>query len=69
VLRVDRSVLARWLEPAAQQAMADHLYLVDPLGNWMMRFPAAQDIEAAARAKRDIARVLRASASWDTAGR
>ncbi len=68
-LRVDPLLLRRWLEPAAQQVLADHLYLVDPLGNWMMRFPAAQDIEAAARAKGDIQRVLRASSAWDTAGR
>ncbi|MEO6624157.1 MAG: hypothetical protein ABIN37_04940 [Burkholderiaceae bacterium] len=69
VLRLDRLALARWLVPAAQQALPDHLYLVDPLGNWMMRFPATMDLAAAARAKRDIERVLRASASWDTAGR
>ncbi len=69
VLRLDAAALAQWLAPAPQQAMADHLYLVDPLGNWMMRFPVAMDPAAAARAKRDIERVLRASASWDTAGR
>ena len=69
VLRVDPLLLARWLEPAAGQTLASHLYLVDPLGNWMMRFPAAQDVQAAARAKGDIQRVLRASSAWDTAGR
>ena len=68
-LRVDAPALSRWLVPAAQQVLADHLYLVDPLGNWMMRFPAGMDVAAAARAKRDIERVLRASASWDAAGR
>jgi hypothetical protein len=35
----------------------------------MMRFPAALDMAGAARAKRDLERVLRASASWDKAGR
>lgn len=69
VLRVDPLLLRRWLQPAAQQLLADHLYLVDPLGNWMMRFPVAQDVEAAARVKGDIQRVLRASSAWDTAGR
>ena len=68
-LRVDAAALARWLAPAAQQTLSDHLYLVDPFGNWMMRFPAGMDVAAAARAKRDIERVLRASASWDAAGR
>jgi hypothetical protein len=42
---------------------------VDPLGNWMMRFPAGLDMAGAAKAKRDINRVLRASASWDQDGR
>jgi hypothetical protein len=39
------------------------------MGNWMMRFPAALDAAGAAKAKRDLERLLRASASWDTAGR
>jgi hypothetical protein len=69
LLRIDPAQLSRWLEPAPQQQLSDHLYLVDPLGNWMMRFPAAQDIGSAARAKGDIQRVLRASSAWDTAGR
>jgi hypothetical protein len=46
--------------------LEDHLYVVDPQGHWMMRFPA--DIDAA-RAKRDLDRLLRASSSWDKAGR
>jgi hypothetical protein len=69
VLRMPQSELARWLEPAAGQALEDHLYVVDPLGNWMMRFPAHLDLPTAAKAKRDLERLLRASASWDQAGR
>ena len=69
VLRTDAGALAQWLAPAGGHTLSDHLYLVDPLGNWMMRFPASQDMAGAARAKRDIERVLRASASWDNAGR
>lgn len=69
VLRVRPDALARWLAPQAGAALPAHLYLVDPLGNWMMRFPAGLDLAGAARAKRDIDRVLRASASWDGAGR
>jgi hypothetical protein len=65
-LRVPASVLSQWLEPAPGQKLSDHLYLVDPMGNWMMRFPA--DIDAT-KAKRDLERLLRASASWDRAGR
>ena len=69
VLRVPQAQLARWLEPAAGQELADHLYLVDPLGNWMMRFPARLDVATAVKAKKDIERLLRAASSWDQAGR
>ena len=69
VLRVDGAALSSWLAPAPGHALDEHLYLVDPMGHWMMRFPAGMDVPAAARAKRDIERLLRASASWDTAGR
>ncbi|AOS80342.1 MULTISPECIES: SCO family protein [Hydrogenophaga] len=66
VLHVDAAALAQWLKPAAGHRLEDHLYVVDPQGHWMMRFPA--DIDAA-RAKRDLDRLLRASSSWDKAGR
>ena len=69
VWRVDPSQLAQWLQPAAGQALSSHLYVVDPMGNFMMRFPAGLDREGAASAKRDLERLMRASASWDTAGR
>ncbi|MDZ7592868.1 MAG: hypothetical protein U5L05_19775 [Rubrivivax sp.] len=65
-LRVEREALAGWLAPAAGQVLEDHLYLVDPTGEWMMRMPAAAE---PARVKRDLDRLLRASASWDQAGR
>lgn len=69
VLRVDAQQLSQWLAPAAGHALEEHLYVVDPMGNWMMRFPAAMDAEGATSAKRDITRLMRASASWDQAGR
>ena len=69
VLRVEPQAMNQWLAPAAGHTVTDHLYLVDPLGNWMMRFPAALDVAGAAKVKRDLERVLRASASWDAAGR
>lgn len=68
-LRISRAALSQWLAPAEGHALEDHLYLVDPQGNWMLRFPAAMDRADAARAKRDLERVLRASASWDRPGR
>jgi hypothetical protein len=49
------------------------VYVVDPMGNWMMRFPAASqrelDAATAKNMKRDLERLLRASASWDQPGR
>ena len=66
VLRVAPGALAAWLQPARGQALEDHLYIVDPLGHWMMRMPADPD---PARVKRDLDRLLRASAGWDRAGR
>ena len=69
VLRAPADGLAQWLVPAAGQRLEDHLYVVDPLGNWMMRFPANMDAAAASKAKRDLDRLLRASGSWDTEGR
>ena len=69
VLRVEPGALKAWLEPAQGQQLADHLYVVDPMGNWMMRFPAAMDTSGAAKAKRDLERLLRASSSWDEPGR
>lgn len=69
VLRVAPGDVAQWLEPAPGKRLQDHLFLVDPLGNLMMRFPANMDRVAAAKAKRDLERLLRASSSWDTEGR
>lgn len=69
VLRVDAQALAAWLQPAAGQRLEEHLYVVDPLGHWMMRMPASLDQASAAKAKRDLDRLMRASASWDKAGR
>jgi hypothetical protein len=66
VLRVPRDALARWLQPAEGHALADHFYIVDPMGQWMLREPAQAD---PSRMKRDLDKLLRASASWDRAGR
>jgi hypothetical protein len=69
VLRVNSKDLTDWLLPTKGQSVENHLFLVDPLGNLMMRFPANMDVAGAAKAKRDLERVLRASAFWDTPGR
>jgi len=73
VIRMAPTDLAQWLEPENGHALPEHLYLVDPLGNWMMRFPAHTDPELASNSapqvKRDLERLMRASVSWDKAGR
>ena len=59
MLRVNGDALKAWLpvEPGGQAA--DHLYLIDPLGNLMMRFPKDAD---PSKVKKDIAKLLKASA-------
>jgi len=69
VLRVSAAGLSGWLAPAPGHQLAEHLYVVDPMGHWMMRFPADLDVPGAARARRDLERLLRASAGWDQPGR
>jgi hypothetical protein len=69
VLRLPSAALSGWLTAAPGQQISDHLYLVDPMGNWMMRFPAKLDLAGAGKAKRDLERLLRASISWDNPGR
>lgn len=66
VRQAKAEALGRWLQPEAGRALGAHLYLVDPMGRWMMRFPAELD---PSKAKKDLERLLRAAASWDRAGR
>lgn len=65
VLRTSAEAAARWLQPEAGRPLGAHLYVVDPMGRWMMRFPAELD---PSKARRDLDRLLRASASWDREG-
>jgi hypothetical protein len=69
VLRVQTNVLQAWLNPAEGHALDDHLYVIDPMGHYMMRFPAHMDVTGASKAKKDLDRLMRASASWDQPGR
>jgi hypothetical protein len=66
ILRAPREALAQWLAPANGERLEAHLYLVDPMGNWMMRFPPTFD---PVKVKRDLERLMRAAASWDQPGR
>ena len=69
ILRIPQVQLASWLAPAPGHALNEHLYLVDPRGDWMMRFPAGLTMDQAAMLKKDWERLLRASVSWDQSGR
>jgi hypothetical protein len=69
VLRMDAAALSQWLQAAPNERLEDHLFLVDPHGQWMMRFPPKLTTEGALTTKRDMERLLRASAAWDEAGR
>ena len=62
MLRAEPNEIAPWLGGRAVASppadYADHIYLVDPLGNLMMRFPIDAD---PSKTKRDLAKLLRAS--------
>jgi hypothetical protein len=66
VLRASLPSLSSWLQPAPGKTLEDNMYIVDPLGNWMMRVPADPD---PARLKRDLEKLLAGSAGWDKPGR
>mgnify|MGYP006269204335 CR=1 FL=1 len=57
VRRIASEPLGRF-EPVAQGRAADHIYIIDPMGNLMMRFPAKPD---PSRMKKDLSKLLRAS--------
>lgn len=59
MLRVKADALKAWLPVEAGGNAADHLYLIDPLGNLMMRFPKDAD---PSKVKKDIYKLLKASA-------
>lgn len=60
VLRAQRAQLATYFAlPATPGAdLADHLWLIDPLGNQMLRWPADPD---PSRMKKDLGKLLKAS--------
>ncbi len=58
-LRADGAAVAKWLPVEQGTTVADHIYLIDPLGNLMMRFPKDADPN---KVKKDLAKLLKASA-------
>jgi len=69
MLRVAPEVLHQWLGLPAGASSEDDLYVVDPLGHAMARFPAHFDSEGAKQMRRVWTRLLRASVAWDPPGR
>lgn len=59
MLRANETILKTWLPTEAATTVVDHIYLIDPLGNLMMRFPKDAD---PAKVKKDIGKLLKASA-------
>lgn len=58
LLRADPTRVKAWLPVEPDTQVSDHIYMIDPLGNLMMRFPKDAD---ANKIKRDISRLLKAS--------
>lgn len=58
MLRVDPEVIKNWLPVEAGATVVDHIYMIDPLGNLMMRWPKDADPN---RMKKDIGKLMKAS--------
>lgn len=50
----------------AVASVSDHVYLIDPFGNLMMRFPRDADPQ---RVKKDIRKLMKASSGWVQTGK
>jgi hypothetical protein len=69
MLRAPAAMVANWLPAEPGAKLDDTIFLIDPLGNLMMRFPPvppgateAQKVQHYANIKKDIAKLLKASA-------
>jgi hypothetical protein len=58
LLRIKPEALKAWLPVEPGTGMTDHIYMIDPLGNLMMRFPKDPDPN---KIKKDLSRLLKAS--------
>lgn len=61
MLRADGASLRAWLPAAEGGRIEDAIFVVDPFGNLMLRWPAQGEPRAI---KRDLSRLLRASSQW-----
>lgn len=58
MLRAKPELIKAWLPVEQDTSVSDHIYMIDPLGNLMMRFPKNADPN---KIKKDIGRLLKAS--------
>lgn len=58
MLRVKPAALKAWLPAGPDTVISDHIYVIDPHGNLMMRFPKDAD---PSKVKKDIDKLLKAS--------
>lgn len=58
MLRTRSDAVTHWLPVDDGTVPADHIYMIDPLGNLMLRFPKDADPN---KMKKDIAKLLKAS--------
>jgi hypothetical protein len=58
MLRAKSELVRAWLPVEEGATVADHIYMIDPLGNLMMRFPKDADPN---KIKKDIIKLLKAS--------
>ncbi|HTR11507.1 MAG TPA: cytochrome C oxidase subunit I [Paraburkholderia sp.] len=61
MLRADPVAVAAWLPATGTTKDTDHIYMVDPNGNLMMRFPANPD---PSKIKQDVTKLLK----WSSIG-
>jgi cytochrome oxidase Cu insertion factor (SCO1/SenC/PrrC family) len=58
LIRAKPELIRAWLPVAEGATTEDHLYMIDPLGNLMMRFPKDADPN---KIKKDLSKLLKAS--------
>ncbi len=62
MLRADAATVTQWLPTDNGTTPADHIYLIDPLGHLMMRFPKDPQLQEVRKVYKDIYKLLKASA-------
>jgi peroxiredoxin len=61
MLRADAQAVKNWLPTDAGTGVSDHIYMIDPLGHLMMRFPKDPGFKDVRKVYKDIYKLLKAS--------